>query len=306
MQALELLAPVLLDARHALRGEAAAVGHHLWLVVHVALVEARQPRHRGAGEGVAVTRSGGRRLGPRRIVGVDRPAAVRGHVPERHVERARGGGGVLDQADGAPGGLIGLVLAGALRRRVGAQHAVLVDLPARVVEGARVRAAVPVGVAGRDAVAVVVAVEVATHVHRPVARSLKPDGHGVGAVEGLEAPERTAVREHSVVVCVLTGEVGGPGRAAEREAREGLVEAGALAAEQAVQLRHGGHAGGRLVIGHDHDHVRLGESRRRCEGRRREHRHDDQREFPAHESPNTAREPVLREAAQSSQRPSPR
>jgi hypothetical protein len=73
--------------------------------------------------------------------------------------------------------------------------------------------------------------------------------------------------EHAVVVRVLPGQVRGARRAAQREARDGVVEARAVAAEQGVRVLHRRQRGRRLVVGHDHDDV-LARERRAGEGER--------------------------------------
>ncbi len=295
LQALQLLAPVLLDARHLLGREAAAVRDNLRLVVHRELVEVRPARHRVAGEGVAVARRRGGGAGAGRVVGIARAAAVGRDVPERQVEGPLRGRGILDQAHGAPGGLVGLVVAGPAGLRIGAEHPVLVDLPARVVEGAGVGAAVPVRVARRHPVLELVAVQVAAHVHRAIAGGAQPDRQRAGVVERGEAAEGTAVVEHAVVMGVLAGQVGRPRGAAEREARDRLVEVGAVAPEQRVELRHQRHGRRRLVVGHDHDDVRLRERRGGQAGQDGQ-RGGDAQEEAGHRHSNTWGTRVLRDA----------
>ena len=262
LEALELLAPVLRDRGLGLGVEARAVGDDLRLVADAGLVEIRGAREGHAVELVAVARLGRGGADGGRVVRVARRAAVGSDEPELEVERPVAGRGLLDQLAGTAAEEVGLVLARVGRVGVGDERAVLVDAPARVVEGVRVGRAVPVAPAGRDAVRVLVAVEVAADVHGPVAGGLEPDGQRVGVVEAREAAERPGVVEDLVVVGVLAGEVRGARGAAEREAGHRVLEQRALARQQPVDVGHVAQRGGGLVVGHEDDDVGLGEGGR--------------------------------------------
>src|SRR4029453_18790694 len=64
------------------------------------------------------------------------------------------------------------------------------------------------------------------------------------------------VREDAVVVGVLAGEVGRPGRATERIGDVAVAEGGALGGEQGKGVAHHEHVGDVLIVGVDQDHVR--------------------------------------------------
>ena len=277
-QRLQLLLVVLLDRRDPLRRQARQVGDDLGLGRHVGLVEARRARQRAAREGVAVARR--RRRGPERggIVGIDRRAAVRGGEGEREEEGLRRRSGLVDQLRRAAAIEVGLVLARVLEAGPVEDLAVLVGLPALVVEDALADARDPVVPARRDlgdvGVLDAVAVEVAADVHRPVAGRLEPERERVRVVEVDVAAEVAGVVDHAVVVRVLAGQVGGARRAAERVAGDRLGEGRALGLDQAdVALDRG--RGDRLVVGHDEDDVRL--RLRGGWGEQRGQRHGEQR-----------------------------
>ena len=112
----------------------------------------------------------------------------------------------------------------------------------------------------------------------PVAGLLQPGGEGVAPVLHPVPPVGVEVAGDAVVVGVLAGDEGRPGRAAEREGVDRVGEAGAPGGEQLAHVRHVGDVGEGLVVGHHHEDVRpLAGARlaRLGGGRRRQGEHGD-------------------------------
>ena len=128
---------------------------------------------------------------------------------------------------------VGLVLAGG--RLEVAQHPVHVDRLAAIV-GRTSPPAEPVAPARRDPVPVLVAVQVAAHVHRAIARELKPDGER--SLCGRSAGSRRRVRRcGSRRGCASTGRSGTWPATGSRAGRSRtLGEGGALVSEQRFAL----------------------------------------------------------------------
>ena len=272
-QRLEALLIHLADPIDPPGGQERSIANGGRLVRDVGLVEGRRDRQRLRPEHVPVARRRRRRPQIRRIVRVARPAAVRGEEGDRQEERTWVGGLRGDQVDGLLRVDVGLVVRGA---------GAVVDGPPVLVERVvveavrrRVDRAVPQAPARRDLgrVARAVAVQVLAEMDRLVAATLQPDRERVRAVELVVAPVRRCVAPDAVVVRVLPGEVGRPGRAAERIRDEAVVERDALVGEQRLHVGHDAHRLDRLVVGHDHDDVRadrrrgLSLARRAAEGR---------------------------------------
>ena len=104
------------------------------------------------------------------------------------------------------------------------------------------------------ALGLAVAVHVLADVDRPVARCLQPGRQRRRRVD----EQAVVVFEHAVVVGVLTGEEGGPRRAAGRGGDDRVREVGALAIDLLDRLRHRllAHHADALVVGHHHHDVR--------------------------------------------------
>ena len=211
-----------------------------------------------------MARGDGGRGAARGVVGLNRPAGVRGEEGDRQVEglaRRRGRG---DQLVGPPGEEIRGVELGLPRGAVGDQRPVLVDRVTVEVVGRGVDRAVPVVEArrhlglGRD---LAVAVEELAHVHGPVARGLQPQREPVRLVEARVAAGGQRIAEYAVVVRVLAGVERGARGTAERVVDEAPRERRSPTSEQRHGLRHHRHRVERLVVGHQHDDVRLGRGR---------------------------------------------
>ena len=196
-----------------------------------------------------------------RVVGV-RPAAVRRQIGDREEERLALGSAPADQLDRLVGVDVGRV--GRRRRwtvRVLLVRAVLDVLAVLeqliAVEGVGLLRAVPFRPSRGDPDrAVLVAVQELADVGRVVAGALEPYGQRLGAVEPVEAAQRRRVAEHPVVVGVLAGEEGRPRGTADRPVGDAGRKAGALAADQRVDLRHVAQRVLGLVVAHHHDDVR--------------------------------------------------
>ena len=207
-------------------------------------------------------RGGQRRQGG--AAGRRRPTHVRGEERDPQEERLSRGRTTAHDLHGLVRVDVGLVrrrIPAVLHERPVLVHRVAVELVRGVVDRA-----VPLGPAGRDLVLVEVAVpvQVLADVDRLVARAPEPHGKRVLRVQRVVATVGRLVREHAVVVRVLAGEERRPGRAAERERREAVVEGRSLGDEQPLDVLHDPDRLDRLVVGHDHDDVRPFRRRRVC------------------------------------------
>ena len=92
---------------------------------------------------------------------------------------------------------------------------------------------------------------------RAVARLLKPSREDVATVFHSVPAVGVEVADDLVVVGVLAGDEGRARRAAERERINRVGEARATVGEQLLDVWHMDEIGGGLIVGHDHDDVRL-------------------------------------------------
>ena len=101
-------------------------------------------------------------------------------------------------------------------------------------------------------------------VDRPVARLLQPDRQVVLVVEHAIAALWRGVAHDVVVVRVLAGLDGDARRTAERHRDVRVQEVRSLSPDQRLRLRHRDQVAHRLVVGGEHDHVRLAAGRVRA------------------------------------------
>ena len=140
-----------------------------------------------------------------------------------------------------------------------------------------------------------------------VAGGLQPWRQGPARVDQRLVPAAAApvVAERAVVVRVLAGEQRGARRTAERVGGERVLERGPARGELVADVRKGLHHPGRLVVAHDHNHVRRRRlDRPRCRVAERKARGDrdhrrNRRE--RHRFPHPRQDP--RNGSDASQRP---
>ncbi len=190
---------------------------------------------------------------------------------------------LIDLLEGEVGQHVGLVQ-GLVVLVVGVDHPVVVDRKPEVAAGRRVDQRPEVVPAGGDLGRIphAITVEVLADMGGVVARLLQCGGErGVPVLKPGEPTGGQRIPQHSVVVGVLTGVVGGSARATQRIAGDAVGERRALAADAGVDRREHPHGLDRLIVGHDHQQVglvdRLGDlhpvgQRRRLGRARRCHR----------------------------------
>ncbi len=189
---------------------------------------------------------------------------------------------LIDSVDGEIRVDVGLVVLGAVLL----EDAVLVQREVGIGGGRldeRVELAAPEAVvvgppARRDVGLVGLGAESVRHladVDRPVARLLQPDRQVVLVVEDAVATLRRGVAHHVVVVRVLTGLDGDARGTAERHRDVGVQEVRSLRPDQRLRLRHRDQVAHRLIVGGEHDHVRLAAGRVRALPAHEQHEQDE-------------------------------